>query len=72
MNAKLPSLYSEAFSLHLANTCGNFSQAKVAAVEWLGGKTNLKEIQKAFHLEQINYRYGKAFFVYQDGKTQQF
>lgn len=70
LQKKLPSLYNEAFSLHLVNTSGNFDTAKVAKIEWLGHKINLSEIKKAFPLEKIDFHYGDVFLVYQNGQTE--
>lgn len=71
LQKELPSLYNEAFSIHLVNTSGGFDTAKVAKIEWLGHKINLSEIKKAFPLENIDFRYGDVFLVYQNGQTEQ-
>lgn len=70
LHEKLPASYSQAFSLHLASKHGDFSAAKVSEVEWLGSKIQIDEIKKAFPREKISYRDGKAFLVYQNGKTE--
>ena len=67
---KLPSVYNQAFSLRLANKCGKFSNVKVNEIEWLGSKIHLEDIQKVFPQEKINYQYGKAFLVYQNGQKE--
>lgn len=71
LHDKLPILYNQAFSIHLAKTCGGFNSAKVAAIEWLGSKMNLEEVKKVFPSEKINYRNGKVFLVYQNGQREQ-
>lgn len=71
LHDKLPSLYNQAFSLHLVNKCNGFNEAKVAEVEWLGSKINPEEVKKAFPLEKINFHYGKVFLVYRDGRKEQ-
>lgn len=71
LHDKLPEIYNQAFSLHLINKCGDFNNAKVAEVEWLGSKINLEVIKKAFPLEKIDSRYGKVFLVYQNGQKEQ-
>jgi len=70
LHDKLPSSYNQAFSLHLANTCNDFNKAKVAAVEWLGSKINLEEINKAFPSEKIYHHNGKVFLVFKTGKKE--
>ena len=67
LHDKLPPVYSNAFSLRLANTCQGFDQAKVAKIEWLGSKINLQEIKNAFPQENVSFHYGKSFLVYKDG-----
>ena len=71
LHKKLPELYNQAFSLHLTNTCGDFNNAKVTEVEWLGSKINLEVIKKAFPLEKINFHYGKVYLVYKNGRKEQ-
>lgn len=71
LQKELPSLYNEAFSIHLVNTSGGFDTAKVAKIEWLGHKINLGEIKKAFPSENIDFHYGDVFLVYQNGQTEQ-
>lgn len=69
---KLPSQYSQAFSLHLSNdSCTTFNNAVVDQVEWLGSKIKSDEIMKSFPQEEITYHYGKAFLVYKNGKREQ-
>jgi hypothetical protein len=70
LHDKLPILYNQAFSIHLAKSCGGFNSAKVAEIEWLGSKINIEEVKKAFPSEKINYRYGKVFLVYQNGQRE--
>ena len=71
LHNKLPPLYNQAFSLHLINQCGDFNNAKVTEVEWLGSKINPEVIKKAFPSEKIYSRYGKVFLVYQNGQKEQ-
>ena len=68
---KLPALYNQAFSIHLANTCGRFNDAKVASIEWLGSKLNIEDIKTAFPSEKISSRNGKVYLVYQNGQKEQ-
>lgn len=68
LRTQLPPQYSQAYSLHLTNTCADFSTAKVTAVEWLGSQTNYDEVKKAFPNEDVTYQYGKAYLVYPNGK----
>lgn len=67
IHQKLPELYSQAFSLHLMNTCGGFHTTTVKEVEWLGSKVDPQEIQKSFPNDEIVSHNGKAYLVYKDG-----
>lgn len=71
IHEKLPMHYSQAFSLHLNNTCSNFDNATVKEIEWLGSKIKPDEIQKSFPLEEISYHYGKAYLVFKNGQKEQ-
>ncbi|ARG98500.1 hypothetical protein [Legionella micdadei] len=64
---KLPSTYGKAFSIHLSNTHTGFASTRVTAVEWLGQKTDVGLIRKAFPKDTVIPRHGKAFLAYQDG-----
>ena len=68
---KLPALYNQAFSIHLANTCSGFNNEKVASIEWLGSKLKLKDVKTAFPSEKITAHNGKVYLVYQNGKREQ-
>ncbi len=69
---KLPTQYSQAFSLHLNNNiCSNFDNTMVEEVEWLGSKVKSEEIKKSFPQEEINFNYGKAYLVYKNGQKEQ-
>ncbi len=70
LHDKLPTLYNQAFSLHLVNKCSGFDNTKVSEIEWLGSKINIDEIKKVFPSEKINSRYGKVFLVYQNGQKE--
>lgn len=67
LQEKLPLVYRQSFSLHLANITGNFNDAKVEKIEWLGSQFNLDELQQAFPFSKITVRYGDAFLVHQNG-----
>ena len=71
LHDKLPELYNQAFSLHLIKKCGDFNNAKVTEIEWLGSKISLEAIKKVFPSEKIDSRYGKVFLVYQNGTQKQ-
>lgn len=71
---KLPTLYSQAFSLHLnndKNICSSFDNATVNEVEWLGSKIDSEEIRKSFPQEEITVQYGKAYLIYKNGQQEQ-
>lgn len=70
LHKKLTSSYNQAFSLYLDNTCGEFNQARVTKIEWLGSKINMSEIKKSFPHEEVSSRFGKVFLVYQHGDPQ--
>jgi hypothetical protein len=70
VHEKLPSIYSQAFSLHLTNKCGGFDSAKVKEIEWLGSKMHLEDVQKVFPQEKINSKFGKVFLVFQNGQKE--
>lgn len=66
---KLPSAYSEAFSLHLKNTCGDYTQATVSSIEWLGSSIKLNTLKKAFPTNTFSSQHGEAYLVYKNGRT---
>lgn len=63
---KLPTAYSEAFSLHFQDQ-GNFATARIQSIEWLGGKIKLEEVEKSFPDEHVISRRGKSYLIYKDG-----
>ncbi len=71
LHDKLPSLYNQAFSLHLVDEHSNYNDAKVMEIEWLGSKINVEEVKKAFPLEKIDSQDGDVFLVYQNGQKEQ-
>ncbi len=64
---KLPTKYSQAFSLHLANKNKRFENALVSEIEWLGSHINLNDMQKVFPQDSIQFEYGNVFLVFQNG-----
>jgi hypothetical protein len=69
INEKLPSSYSQAFSLHLSHTREGFEHAKVESIEWLGNNISENDIKKAFPQGQITTQQGSAYLVYQNGNV---
>jgi hypothetical protein len=67
---RLPMLYSQAFSIHLNNTCSNFNNATVQQVEWLGSKIKPNLIQKIFPQDAVSYHYGTTYLVYKNHKKE--
>lgn len=70
IHQKLPQLYSQAFSLHLMNTCDGFYTTTVKEVEWLGSKVDPQEIQKSFPNDEVVSHNGEAYLVYKDGRKE--
>lgn len=70
INKNLPVAYSQAFSMQLSNKYPAFNNAKVTKIEWLGSSIHLEDIQRAFPEEKINYEYGRAFLVFQNGQKE--
>lgn len=66
----LPSVYSQAYSLHLVADCVDVTNAKVQSIEWLGSKANDGDVKQAFPNDKVSYMNGTAYLVYQSGKKQ--
>lgn len=71
ISQKLPASYRQAYSLQLDDTSQDFNAAKVKKVEWLGSKINLDEVKHAFPAEKINYKTGRSYLVYQNGRVEE-
>lgn len=71
LQEKLPSYYSEAFSIQLTVDHPEFEKAKVTKIAWLGSKINRDEVKNAFPLEQVSARHGRVYLVYKNGKIEQ-
>jgi hypothetical protein len=71
IHAKLPPIYTQAFSLHLTNENADFDHAKVADIEWLGSKININDVNTAFPNDKISFLYGTAYLVYKNGQKDQ-
>lgn len=67
---KLPISYQQAFTLHLNMKGLNLFNPKVTAIEWLGSKISLEEIQKSFPHEKVIFHYGSAVLVYKNGAVE--
>lgn len=67
LREKLPESYEKAFSLHLVNTAKGYDNARVQAVEWLGGAVQVKQLQAIFPNDSVTTHRGQAYLVYQDG-----
>jgi len=68
---KLSTTYNQAFSLHLINSPGEFKNAKVTSIEWLGNKIRLTDIHKAFPKAKVTTANGSVFLIYKDGHQEQ-
>jgi hypothetical protein len=71
IHSKLPSSYSQAFSLHLANEHDDFDDVKVAEVEWLGSKMNSNDVKNAFPNDKVTVQFGEAYLVFKNGQIEQ-
>ncbi|GJM06891.1 MAG: hypothetical protein DHS20C10_06250 [marine bacterium B5-7] len=71
LHKKLPSFYSEAFSLHLENTCRDYAKATVSSIEWLGARPQLVALKKVFPGNEFSSQHGEAYLVYKNGRTVQ-
>ncbi|QRN03937.1 hypothetical protein GH742_08660 [Legionella sp. MW5194] len=69
INERLPADYTRAFTLHFGSKYGDFEQATISSIEWLGRNIDPAVIQAAFPDEQITTKHGKAFLVFKDGEV---
>lgn len=70
IQTRLPAAYSNAYSLYLASPHSKYEQEKVTDIEWLGSKSMIDDIKKAFPNEIIEHHNGRAYLVYQNGQTE--
>lgn len=68
---RLPSFYSQAYSLHLTIEHTDFENAKVVEVEWLGSKINLNDINNAFPNDKVSFQDGAAYLIFKNGQKKQ-
>lgn len=71
LTARLPADYSQSYFLHLTNTCHDYLNTKVSAVEWPGSKLSVEVLRNVFPTAEINVHYGNAWLVYTNGKKVQ-
>ncbi len=67
LHEKLPPLYSQAFSLHVAHNHTNFNNDQVTEIEWLGQREQWDEIKYAFPQEKIVSQLGSAYLIFKNG-----
>ncbi len=65
---KLPSYYSQAFSLQLNHTCDGYEKTTVNSVEWMGSHLDVQLIKQAFSQQTATTQNGIPYLVYKNGK----
>ncbi|QMT60313.1 hypothetical protein [Legionella sp. PC997] len=64
---KLPTPFTQAFTLNLKNRYSGFNSVEVASIEWLGSDLNCSELKALFPFDEvISYR-GEAYLVFNNG-----